>query len=482
MTSCLRALAAIPFLAGLAWAGDDDVEILQFLTSTGADGDASCRARWRQDTDDTDFNVELEDLPQGSYELWVTGVLRDSITVGALGEGEAEFQTPKDGNKPLLDFAVLDQLIEIRQGETLFFSEVFDGSGSSGGGGGGGGGGGSKNKFEILMVNVGPDANAKGKLEHELKSGKVKFKIEVEHLDVGTYQLHVAGAPVAELVVAGVELELEFQDPVESGKILLNFDPLGAQVDVVKDGVIYLSTVMPGAGGGAGGSSGQQAKDIGKGKGDALLVALQNSGLLPGAHGTAKLSVSGEVEFEVEIEDLPDGEYGLSIAGVPVAAITVVAQHGEVQLVSPPEVQGQLVAVTSGPDTILSTIFPISVPAALGKLKQEVHKPGLVSINLVNTGTDLDARGRLTFRDKPASDSLVVKVIDLPAGSYDLIVGGTTKAGVLVVTKQYGRARAVLHTAPGGKQLLLDVAVPGALVEVTPVGEPGTVLLTGTVE
>ena len=57
----------------------------------------------------------------------------------------------------------------------------------------------------------------------------------------------MAGTPVAELVVSGLELELEFQDPVESGKILLNFDPLGAQVDVVKDGVIYLSAVMPAA-------------------------------------------------------------------------------------------------------------------------------------------------------------------------------------------------------------------------------------------
>ena len=54
MTSCLRALALIPALASLAWSGDGDVQVLQFLASTGADGDATCRARWRQDADDTD--------------------------------------------------------------------------------------------------------------------------------------------------------------------------------------------------------------------------------------------------------------------------------------------------------------------------------------------------------------------------------------------------------------------------------------------
>jgi len=476
----LRPLAAaallIPVLAGLASASGDKVEILQFLASTGADGDATCRARWRQDADSTDFNVELEHLVPGSYELWVAGTQHGSITVGELGQGESEFQVPQDGDKPLLDFEVLDQLLEIRQGATTYFSDLFDGSGSSGGAGA------TKGKLEMSMVNVGPDADAHGKLEHEVKSGKVKFKVEVEHLDAGTYQLQVAGAPVAELVVGGLQLELEFQDPVEPGKLLLNFDPLGAQVDVVKDGVVYLSAVLPAAGGTTSGGAKKQAKDVGKGKGDALLVVLQNSGVLPGAHGTVKLSTTGEVELEVEIEDLPDGEYWLSIAGTPVTTISVVAQHGEAKLVSPPEVQGQLVAVTSGPDTILSTIFPVSVQAALGQFKKEVHKTSQVSINLASTGADLDARGRLVFKDKSSHDSLVIKVTDLPAGSYDVILGGTTKAGVLVVTKQDGQAKVAFDTSPGGAQLPLDVAVAGVLVTVTPAGEPGTVLLTGLVE
>jgi len=475
MSTWMRTLSLIPVLAGLASASGDKVEILQFLASTGADGDATCRARWRQDAESTDFNVELEHLPQGSYELWVAGAQHGNIPVGELGQGEIEFQMPQDGDKPLLDFEVLDQLVEIRLDATTYFSDVFDGSGS------GGGASASKGKLEMPMVNVGPDADAKGQLVHEAQSGKVKFKVEVEHLDAGTYQLQVAGAPVAELVVSGVQLELEFQDPVESGKLLLNFDPLGAQVDVVKDGVVYLSAVLPADGTTSAGGK-KQAKDVGKKKGDALLVALQNSGVIAGAHGTVKLSTTGEVELEVEIEDLPDGEYGLSIAGAPVAGITVAAQHGAAKLVSPPEVQGQLVAVTSGADTILSTIFPVSVPAALGKSKKEIHEDGHVSIDLASTGADLDVRGRLVFKHKSSHDSLVVKVADLPAGSYDLILGGTTKPGVLVVSKQDGQAKVSFDTAPGGSKLLLDVAMPGALVQVTLAGDPGTVLLTGVVE
>ena len=147
-------------------AGGDDLEILQFLAGTGADPDGTCRARWRQDENSTDFSVELEQMDAGDYEVWVDGTPRGELTVDGSGEGEVEFKTPQDGNKPLLDFEVLDQLIEVKQGATTFFGDTFDGSGT--GGSGGGGSGGSASKIEVFMVNVGPDGNAKGRLRHEL--------------------------------------------------------------------------------------------------------------------------------------------------------------------------------------------------------------------------------------------------------------------------------------------------------------------------
>src|SRR5262245_48647935 len=171
--SLLPALAVLSALLAPPARANDDVEVLQFLAGTGADANGTCRARWRDKGGSLDFNVEIDHMDAGVYELWVAGapVHDGSFSVGALGEAELEYETPKDGAKPLLDFAVLDQTIEVRQGATVFFSDVFDGSG--GGGGGSGSGGSAGGKTEIFMVNVGPDANAKGRLRFEQKSGKL---------------------------------------------------------------------------------------------------------------------------------------------------------------------------------------------------------------------------------------------------------------------------------------------------------------------
>jgi len=470
--------------------GGDGVEVLQFLASTGVDGDGTCRARWRQDSESTDFNVELEDLDAGDYELWVTGVAHGAITVDGLGQGEVEFVTPQDGDKPLLDFEVLDQLVEIKQGATVFFSDTLDGTGSSGGGGGD-----DQTKTEVFLVNVGPDLNAQGKLRYESKPGKLKFSVEVEHLDEGTYELLVAGAPVAEIVSTGKEQEIEFQDPVESGKVLLNFDPLGALVEVAAGGVTYLTAVMPASntvtGTKAPKSGKKGAEDAGKKNGDALLMLLLNSGVVPGASGKATLSQGGETEFEVECEDVPDGDYELQVAGVTVGVASATGGAAQWNFSTSPgagqvlldfEVQGELVAITSGADVILSVVFPVSVQAALGKFKKEIHDSTRIKINLVATGEDLDTRGMLDWKDKSSHDTLVVNIQDLAPGDYDLVVDGTQKAGVLVVVKPDGKAKVVFDTQPKGQKLLLDFVASGATVQVTPAGDNATVLLQGVVE
>lgn len=482
-------LAPLALLGGLslpATAGDNDIEIIQFLASTGEDANGTCRLRWRQDEDSTDFNVELEDLDAGSYTLWVAGVSRGNIDVGGTGQGEIEFETPQDGLKPLLDFEVLDQEIQVTLADVVYFGGVFDGSGSGGSGGGGGSGG----KLEVFMVNVGPDGNAKGRLRHEVKGGKLRFDFEVENLDAGTYQLHVAGAPVAEFTADGVETEIEFQDPVEPGKVLLNFEPLGAQVDVVGGGSTYLTAIMPAAGTGAPSTAKKGAKDTGKSKGDALQVVLLNLGVAPAASGKAELSVSGETEFEVEFEDAPALDWELLVGGVSRGALSG-ATAGEWRFSTSPEagealldfeVQGQLVEISDGVDTILSVVFPVSVQAALGSWKKEIRSGTRTKVNFVPSGADLDARGLADFKDKASKDTFVVSVFDLAAGSYDLVVGAETVAGALVVSKADGKARATFDTSPKGKQLLLDFAVPGQVVQVTPAGEPGTVLLEVVIE
>ena len=70
ITAPLLALAlAVPH----AFAGDDDVEITVLLPNLGVDLDAKAEARWRDKGDSTDFQVEIEDVAAGSYELVLDG-------------------------------------------------------------------------------------------------------------------------------------------------------------------------------------------------------------------------------------------------------------------------------------------------------------------------------------------------------------------------------------------------------------------------
>lgn len=471
---------------------NDDVVLIQFLDSTGADANGTARARWRDKGDALDFNVELDHLDAGSYELLVGGLVRGSIAV-ANGEGEIEFETPKDGNKPLLDFDVFGQPIVVRQGGTVFFDDVFDPNGTGGSSGGSGGGGTAK--LEVFMVNVGPDTNAKGRLRHEDRGDELRFDVEIQYLDGGLYELVVGGVPRATFDPSGFfEVELEFRNPPDDSPpdepgeqhFLLDFDPLGQQVDVVKDGVVYLTGMLPGvAGSGAPKKAGQLAKDLGKKKGDKLAVMLLDLGVLPGAKGEVVLSQSGQTELEVEIEHVPDASYGLYVGGVLRGALVVTAGEGRLRFSDPPQVgvapldfdlKGQLVQVKSGEDAILAVVFPMSVPEALGVGKKETRTGALLRLNLQNAGTDLDARGSARWKaSKAGRERLALEVVDLAAGDYRVLVDGVER-GALTVKKDDGNGRLLFDSvAKGKKKVPLAFDVLGHLVEI--VDGDGTAVL-----
>ncbi|MCB9898932.1 MAG: hypothetical protein H6825_13085 [Planctomycetes bacterium] len=483
----LGALVLVP----TADAGDD-VVLIQFLSSTGADADGTARARWRDKGDSLDFSVELEHLGSGTYDLFVADVQRGSISVDGTGFGEIEFKTPLDDPKPLFDFDVLGESIEVRQDATTFFSDVFA---PGEGGGGGGGGGSSKTKTEVYMVNVGPDANAKGRLRYETKSNELRFSVNVEHLDAGVYDLVVGGSTVATFDTTGLpEVELQFRDPPDDSpsdeageiKLALDFDPLGRQVDVVSGETTYLTGVQPGASSkGSPSKPKQVSKDVGKKKGDALLVKLLDLGVLSGAKGTMKLAAkSDESEFEVEIEHVVDGSYSLCVGDVERGVIVVTAGEGRLDFSTSPEagqlsldfaVKGELVQVKLDGDAILANVFPTSVQGALGKFKKESSKATRVVRNLTNAGTDLDARGVVKWTlAKNGRERLKLVAQDLFAGEYPVLVDDVLR-GTLVVSKDDGNAKLLFDSKGGGKSVLLDFDVLGSVVRVVD-GSEATVL------
>jgi hypothetical protein len=465
--------------------GNDDIVVIKFLASTGQDPDGTCRARWRDKGGaQLDFNVELEDLPEGDYDLYVTDLVtpKGTIAVDSSGEGEIEFATPQDGVKPLFNFPVFDEVVEVRQAATVFFSDTFDADGAIGGGGTSGGE--SKTKAEVFLVNVAPDLDfdAKGKVKHEVKGKETVFTVEVEKLTPGTYTLLVGGVPAGELVtVDASKVEIEFQNPVEVGKTALNFNPLGKLIEVERDGDVYLAAVLPGPNNETGtkppSSAKKAAKDLGKSKADSLLVFLQNVGEQPGALGEATLTQNGETDFTVALADVSTGDYALFVGGVEQGTISADSTGaGQIVFSTAPgvgeglldfDVKGELLEVKSGSTTILSAVFPTSVQAAVGGFAKETFKTNKVKVNLVNAGADLDATGTVDWKLKGNGDQEVrIDLKDLPPGVYTVLIDGLPVASTITVAEN-GKGKTTWATTPTGSKVLLDFDPVDAGIQIT---------------
>ena len=93
-----------------------------------------------------------------------------------------------------------------------------------------------------------PDASGDAKLEP--RTDRTDFSVEIEDVPVGSYGLRIGGETVGAIEVVmlqdgSVEGELEFRNPVEPGKILLDFDPRGKQIDVLDGSTLVLETLFP---------------------------------------------------------------------------------------------------------------------------------------------------------------------------------------------------------------------------------------------
>ncbi len=352
-----------------------------------------------------EFEVEVEDLPLGDYQVVVDGVDRGTLTVIDTGmgfEGELKLRSPADAGAALLTFDPRGAVVEIVQEDTVFLtSDAMPGGGPMV----------IEFKIEIELDNAGVYPDGSGELEFEQRLDRTEFKVEIEDVPAGPYGLRVGGVDravidVIELMDGGTEGELEFRDPVEAGKLPLDFDPAGQLVEVVEGETVIFSAEVPDEtdiGGGAGnpddGADGPDdgaddpddgaddpddgaddpddgADDPDDGADDPndngdeveVEVDLVNSGLDADASGRARLRTRPDrTDFNVEVEDLDDGDYELFVGATQVATITVAGGEGEVEFRDPVEPgklpldfdpRGMTISVEQNGEVFLSVDFP----------------------------------------------------------------------------------------------------------------------------
>lgn len=227
------------------------------LASTRLDSDASGHAKFEVDVRGRrKFNVEIEDVAAGSYELWVAGVrrgtIRASLKVTQI-EGEIEFEDDDSNSHLPLDFDPRGQLIEVKTAAGVFFSHLF-GFGSTSVVGSGSGGSNTTivmpSRIEVPLFNlaVSSGASAKAKFKRDDR-GRRNFEVEIEDAPVGSYALLVAGVSVATINVVntpnGTHGEIEFEDDDDNTHLPLTFDPLGQEISLTRDGEVRFQRVFP---------------------------------------------------------------------------------------------------------------------------------------------------------------------------------------------------------------------------------------------
>jgi hypothetical protein len=94
---------------------DLDVDLLPPGDGAGGKG----KAKFWERVERTDFKVEVEDIPDGTYTLEICGGTDDVVQFEmpvALGEGELEFRSPESDDKINLNFDPRDCKIELLSG------------------------------------------------------------------------------------------------------------------------------------------------------------------------------------------------------------------------------------------------------------------------------------------------------------------------------------------------------------------------------
>ena len=105
-------------------------------------------------------------------------------------------------------------------------------------------------EIEVDLTNTGVFPLASGDAKLEPRVDRTDFSVEIEDVPVGSYGLRIGGENAGTIEVrtlqdGSVEGELEFRNPQEPGKLPLNFDPRGKQIDVLDGTTVVLETLFP---------------------------------------------------------------------------------------------------------------------------------------------------------------------------------------------------------------------------------------------
>lgn len=331
-----------------------------------------------------------------------------------------------------------------------------------------------------LVATVNGPLGASGDIEVERRRNRLEFKVQIEDVAVGSYDLFVddvlRGVIDAAAVPGGVEGELEFRNPAKRGKLPLDFDPVGASIDVRLGGVTILSGVGPDL---IVPDGQTQSGEFQKQKIKAFLFATDE---FPPARGTMKLNSSKKkARLIVEATMLPRGDYDVLFDGIAVGSLSSNGKKGKVKFSTAPG--GSDLPMGFDPVNTLVQIVQGSVVFLDGGLEGDpigggMSIAGVAETDLAPTADAPGASGDARFRNRTDRTDFKIEIEDVPVGDYAMLVGGVENATISVVSTSSGTRGEVEFRNPAepGK-ILLDFDPLGAAIQIINAG--GAVVLGG---
>lgn len=353
---------------------------------------------------------------------------------------------------------------------------------------------------------------ARGDAEWDARPGSAEFEVHIENVQPGTYSLVVDGDFQGDIVTAldgdndGAEGYIEFRSPQRRDYPLLDFDPRGASIEVFDaSGALVLSSMAPESG----------SLDDRRGAppfGDEdILVTMSNAGVYPGGEAYAELEREPRfVIFEVDVEDIPVGQYAVRVDTIDRGILKVSEDSdgdtdGELEFRYPAtpgyplldfDPRGALIEVVEGSITLFSIdTFPGSAqdatdnpdnPVVPGPGGDESAGPDLELVyDLPNRGVYSQADADAYFSRDEDGIEFEVEVEDVPVGTYTLKVGGVIR-GTITTRIPSGEDNDGDFSAEGeidfsnpqrSGEILLDFPVSSQLIEIL---EGETVIFSGT--
>lgn len=356
--------------------------------------------------------------------------------------------------------------------------------------------------FEFDLQPADGFPRARGEVEWELRPGSAEFEIDIEYVAPGSYTVVIGGVErgtIAASIDDDDELaegEIEFRSPQRRNYPLLDFDPRGQNVEIFLDEQLVLSGVIPEAGQAPGQPDAPDFGDL------MIKVDMNNAGVYPGGDAELELEIEPrKVSFEVEVEDVPVGNYSLRVDTIERGIIHVTAEddgdtEGELEFRFPAtpgyplldfDPRGALIEIMQGE----STLFFVDFPGAGGG--GNPGQPGTgpsgpdleIDYDIPNLGVFPEADAKAEFSRDDDGLEFEVEIEDVPAGSYTLRFGGVVRGSIIAVVDEdegddgdFSAEGEIEFSNPqrSGDELL-DFDVGGELIEILD-GE--TVIFRGT--